>query len=64
MCCHSAGLAVRVPLTNSSITDCVFEVKRRTTREEVNQLLKVSSSAICLSATSQGAAVRIFGSVS
>jgi glyceraldehyde-3-phosphate dehydrogenase/erythrose-4-phosphate dehydrogenase len=22
------GLAVRVPLTNSSITDCVFEVRR------------------------------------
>lgn len=34
------GLAVRVPLINSSITDCVFEVKRKTTREEVNTLLK------------------------
>jgi hypothetical protein len=34
------GLAVRVPLTNSSITDCVFEVKRSTTAEEVNALLK------------------------
>lgn len=34
------GLAVRVPLTNSSITDCVFEVKRKTTSEEVNKLLK------------------------
>ncbi len=35
------GLAVRVPLTNSSITDCVFEVGRPTTVEEVNALLKV-----------------------
>ena len=35
------GLAVRVPLTNSSITDCVFEVKKDTTVEEVNKLLKV-----------------------
>lgn len=35
------GLAVRVPLTNSSITDCVFEVEKATTAEEVNKLLKV-----------------------
>jgi len=34
------GLAVRVPLTNSSITDCVFEVKKETTAEEVNALMK------------------------
>ncbi|MEZ5537414.1 MAG: ArsJ-associated glyceraldehyde-3-phosphate dehydrogenase [Thiolinea sp.] len=34
------GHAIRVPLTNASITDCVFEVKRKTTAEEVNQLLK------------------------
>ncbi|MEL7476194.1 MAG: glyceraldehyde 3-phosphate dehydrogenase NAD-binding domain-containing protein, partial [Cyanobacteria bacterium J06555_12] len=33
------GLAVRVPLLNASLTDCVFEVKRPTTAEEVNQLL-------------------------
>ncbi len=33
------GLAVRVPLMNSSITDCVFEVARPTTVEEVNGLL-------------------------
>eukprot|EP00892_Ulva_mutabilis_P010081 jgi/Ulvmu1/7445/UM036_0107.1 len=33
------GLAVRVPLTNSSLTDAVFEVERDTTAEEVNQLL-------------------------
>ena len=35
------GLAVRVPLTNSSITDCVFEVEKATSVEEVNKLLKV-----------------------
>lgn len=37
------GLAVRVPLTNGSITDCVFDVSRPTTREEVNSLLKAAS---------------------
>ena len=34
------GLAVRVPLLNSSLTDCVFEVERATTVEEVNGLLR------------------------
>lgn len=34
------GLAVRVPMLNSSLTDCVFEVERETTVEEVNELLK------------------------
>ncbi len=34
------GHAVRVPLANASLTDCVFEVERPTTAEEVNQLLK------------------------
>ncbi len=34
------GHAVRVPLTNASLTDCVFEVGRPTSAEEVNQLLK------------------------
>ena len=34
------GLAVRVPLLNGSLTDCVFEVERDTTKEEVNELLK------------------------
>jgi glyceraldehyde 3-phosphate dehydrogenase len=34
------GLAVRVPLLNASITDCVFEVARPTTVAEVNGLLK------------------------
>ena len=33
------GHAVRVPLTNASLTDCVFEVERATTVEEVNRLL-------------------------
>lgn len=33
------GLAVRVPLLNASLTDCVFEVARGTTVEEVNALL-------------------------
>lgn len=34
------GHAVRVPLANASLTDCVFEVERATTAEEVNALLK------------------------
>ncbi|MBW7471567.1 ArsJ-associated glyceraldehyde-3-phosphate dehydrogenase [Marinobacter sp. M216] len=34
------GHAVRVPLTNASLTDCVFEVDTPTDRETVNQLLK------------------------
>ncbi|WP_114325824.1 ArsJ-associated glyceraldehyde-3-phosphate dehydrogenase [Candidatus Colwellia aromaticivorans] len=34
------GHAIRVPLANASITDCVFEVARGTTVEEVNLLLK------------------------
>jgi glyceraldehyde 3-phosphate dehydrogenase len=34
------GHAIRVPLTNASITDCVFEVERATTVEEVNKVLK------------------------
>jgi len=34
------GHAIRVPLANASITDCVFEVARPTTVEEVNLLLK------------------------
>jgi glyceraldehyde 3-phosphate dehydrogenase len=37
------GLAVRVPLLNASLTDCVFEVERDTTIEEVNQLLKTAA---------------------
>jgi glyceraldehyde 3-phosphate dehydrogenase len=34
------GIAVRVPLLNASLTDCVFEVERPTSVEEVNRLLK------------------------
>lgn len=37
------GIAVRVPLLNASLTDCVFEVERPTTIEEVNQLLKAGA---------------------
>jgi len=37
------GHAVRVPLANASLTDCVFEVERATTAEEVNQLLKTAA---------------------
>lgn len=37
------GHAVRVPLTNASLTDCVFEVERATTVEEVNALLKAAA---------------------
>ena len=34
------GHAVRVPLANASLTDCVFEVSRPTTEAEVNGFLK------------------------
>lgn len=34
------GHAVRVPLLNASLTDCVFEMQRDVTVEEVNALLK------------------------
>ncbi|WP_456297083.1 ArsJ-associated glyceraldehyde-3-phosphate dehydrogenase [Vibrio sp. AK197] len=37
------GHAVRVPLANASLTDIIFDVKRDTTAEEVNQLLKEAS---------------------
>src|SRR5690606_19041995 len=37
------GHAVRVPLTNASLTDCVFEVERATTVEKVNALLKAAA---------------------
>lgn len=37
------GHAVRVPLANASLTDCVFEVEKATTVEEVNQLLSDAS---------------------
>jgi len=37
------GHAVRVPLANASLTDCVFEVERATRVEEVNQLFKAAA---------------------
>lgn len=37
------GHAIRVPLANASITDCVFEVDCATTAEEVNALLKAAA---------------------
>ena len=37
------GVAVRIPLLNASLTDCVFELNRETTVEEVNSLLKAAS---------------------
>jgi glyceraldehyde 3-phosphate dehydrogenase len=40
------GHAVRVPVLNASLTDCVFELKRPTTVEEVNQLFKSASESV------------------
>lgn len=39
------GLAIRVPLLNASLTDCVFEIEKEggVTREEVNAALKKAS---------------------
>ena len=37
------GHAVRVPLLNASLTDCVFEVERPTTVEEVNGLFAAAA---------------------
>ncbi len=37
------GHAVRVPLLNASLTDCVFEVERETTTEEVNTFFKAAA---------------------
>ena len=37
------GHAVRVPLSNASLTDCVFELECSTTAEEVNGLFKDAS---------------------
>ena len=39
------GLAVRVPLLNASLTDCVFEVARPTSVEEVNGLLAAAAAS-------------------
>ncbi|MDH7945032.1 ArsJ-associated glyceraldehyde-3-phosphate dehydrogenase [Pseudohongiella sp. SYSU M77423] len=37
------GHAIRVPLANASLTDCVFEVDKPTTAEAVNALLRKAS---------------------
>jgi glyceraldehyde 3-phosphate dehydrogenase len=37
------GHAVRVPLANASLTDCVFEVARPTTADEVNAMLQAAA---------------------
>ncbi|MFV0597397.1 ArsJ-associated glyceraldehyde-3-phosphate dehydrogenase [Shewanella sp.] len=37
------GHAVRVPLANASLTDCVFELERSVTEAEVNALLKTAA---------------------
>ena len=37
------GHAVRVPLLNASLTDCVFEMQRDTTEDEVNALFKAAA---------------------
>jgi len=37
------GHAVRVPLLNASLTDCVFEMDRPTTVEEVNQMFRTAA---------------------
>jgi len=37
------GHAVRVPLLNASLTDCVFEVERATDAQEVNALFKAAA---------------------
>jgi glyceraldehyde 3-phosphate dehydrogenase len=37
------GHAVRVPLLNGSLTDCVFEVERPTRAEEVNELFRAAA---------------------
>ena len=39
------GIAVRVPLLNASLTDCVFEVKRATSVEEVNEAFRRAAEA-------------------
>lgn len=46
------SMAVRVPMQNSSIIDCVFEVNRKTNKEEVNEILKTAA---------QGELQKIFG---
>ncbi len=40
------GHAVRVPLANASLTDCVFEVERHVTVDEVNNLFRNAANGI------------------
>ena len=42
------GHAVRVPLANASLTDCVFEMQRGTCVEEINQLLQDAAQSAAL----------------
>ena len=37
------GIAVRVPLANASLTDCVFELQQQVTSEQVNAALKAAA---------------------
>ena len=37
------GHAIRVPLANASLTDCVFELERATTVDQVNDLLRTAA---------------------
>jgi glyceraldehyde 3-phosphate dehydrogenase len=37
------GHAVRAPVLNASLTDCVFEVQRKTTESEVNELFQAAA---------------------
>lgn len=39
------GHAVRVPLANASLTDCVFEVEKPTTVEEINGWMKAAAAS-------------------
>eukprot|EP00756_Hemistasia_phaeocysticola_P021522 Hpha_TRINITY_DN15780_c1_g1::TRINITY_DN15780_c1_g1_i1::g.41722::m.41722/K00134/GAPDH, gapA; glyceraldehyde 3-phosphate dehydrogenase len=47
------GLAIRVPLLNSSITDIVLNVEKETTAEEVNALLQAAAETGSLAATEE-----------
>jgi glyceraldehyde 3-phosphate dehydrogenase len=40
------GVAIRVPLLNASLTDCVFEVERRTDIAEVNAPLRAAAEGV------------------
>ncbi len=42
--CRLDGHAVRAPVLNASLTDCVFELQRATTAEEVNALFRTAAS--------------------